>query len=219
MVIDGVRLSSALDRDVRLVSGSLRFEMTPLATFVARIEREHSTFHEAIDRNATGWGVMPGFEIKPLALLAGSAFVGFRHLTLSDPAVPSFSGIAADVNVLLASDAGGAARRSPRQFSYLEDDPYYVSTAEASVQQAIVGDWDPTDGSAASGSPTRIARTGEVDVNRVDHAVTAAIGLGYWFKFAALPGVDLVYGGRARRCGRTYHGFKVGDRLAMASNI
>jgi hypothetical protein len=217
-LIDGVRLSTELDRDITTVSAALRFDVTPLTTFIVRTDRERSSFQHSVDRDTTGWGIMPGFEFKPLALLAGSAFVGYRHLRPVDPAVPTFSGLAAEVKLrYLLRELTRVALSVDRhvEVSYFEDEPYFVSTGfEASVQQAIAGDWDLSGRIGRERMAyTRRGAAAAVDIvgRRVDHVNAYTIGLGYWFKFNARLGVDLVYGGRVSDVpGRTYRGFRVG---------
>ena len=48
-------------------------------------------------RNSNSVKVMPGFEMKPSALVSGRVFVGFRRFAPLNPAVPEYSGPVASV--------------------------------------------------------------------------------------------------------------------------
>ena len=80
----------------------LRYRLTPLTTFVIRnlVTQDRFTFNQV--RNADSYGVMPGVELKPFALVSGSAFVGAKRFDTLDSRVTDYQGLVAAVDARYA---------------------------------------------------------------------------------------------------------------------
>jgi hypothetical protein len=143
----GASLQRALDRDSGSVELSARRRLTPLTSIVVRSELQRDEFVYAPLRDADSYRVMPGIEFKPLALISGSAFVGYRKFTPSAAgSLPGFSGLVANLGLsytLLGSTSFAVSFRRDVNYSYEELQPYFVEHAiGASVRRALGGRFD-----------------------------------------------------------------------------
>src|SRR5207248_7147703 len=93
----GADLAKALNRQSDSAEFQFRHKLTPLTTFVVRAEGNHDRFTLDRIRSSDSVAVLPGFELKPLALISGSAFVGYRRFNALDVTVPDFQGLIAAV--------------------------------------------------------------------------------------------------------------------------
>jgi hypothetical protein len=146
VVYQDVNLADALSRRETQTTVTGRYVATPLTTFVVRASRQADRFLSESERNTDSFAVMPGLELKPLALISGSAFVGFRRFSPRASDLPRFQGVVADVDLsYLVRDLTRLAVGVNRDVDYSYDDvsPYFVSTAfNASVTQALGAGWD-----------------------------------------------------------------------------
>jgi hypothetical protein len=146
VIFHDVNLADTLSRRETQTTVTGRYVMTPLTTFVVRASHQADRFLSAAERNTDSVLVMPGLELKPLALIAGSAYVGFRRFSPRASDLPRFQGIVADVdlNYLLRDLTRieiGVARDV--DYSYDNVDPYFISTSlSATVTQALGAGWD-----------------------------------------------------------------------------
>jgi hypothetical protein len=144
--IDAVVLANALNRTEQEVGAALRVALTPLTTFVVAASDEEDRFEFSSIRNSHSVKVLPGFEFKPFALIAGKASVGYRHFNALNVNVPDFSGVVALV------DASYTMRDTTRlsvdfsrdvEYSFEVTAPYYIATGGTlSVTQALGTSWD-----------------------------------------------------------------------------
>jgi hypothetical protein len=141
-----INLATALDRTSRETDLSLRHDLSPLTTVVFTAGWLSDRFALAPSRNTTGFRLMPGVEFSKFALISGSASVGYRRLEPTAPDVPSFGGLAAEVD--LASVIRGVLRLSAQVvrdvgYSYDPNLPYYIQTGStASVAYRLGERWD-----------------------------------------------------------------------------
>src|SRR4051812_29952032 len=89
---DGVQLQHTLNQTTTGYSVVGRQRLTPLTMVAVRYEAIDDEFTFAPLRDSHSFRVMPGVEFKPLALVKGSAYVGYRRFTPSQTEVlPDFS--------------------------------------------------------------------------------------------------------------------------------
>src|SRR5207302_3791310 len=93
----GTQLAQVLNHRSNSAELQFRYALTPLTTFVVLGNQTQERFTTSTLRNADVTTVMSGFELKPLALISGTAFVGYRRFHPLDAAVPTSSGVAATV--------------------------------------------------------------------------------------------------------------------------
>jgi hypothetical protein len=219
----GVSLAHELDRDTRALNADLRLEATPLTTFVVKNTVQRDRFLFSPTRDADSFSVVPGFEFKPLALLSGKAFAGFRHFAPLDELQPAFNGIVASVSLsYLASDStrlNGTVDRDV-DYSFEPAQPYFLSTGgTVSLMQAIAGSWDAVGRIGRRRLAYRdVVLSHPGDIGRLDRLMTYGVGLGYRLGIDARIGVDINYGRRLSPIsGRRYNGFQFGGSFTYGS--
>lgn len=137
----GTYLSEVLNRDVRAASLALRYRYSPLATFVVQGEAATERFLESPERDSDSARMVVGVELRPRALISGSAYLGVRRFFGLHPELPDFRGFAASVGL-------GYTLRGMTQFGFTADrdvsysfdrlQPYYIRQgAGVSVRQAL----------------------------------------------------------------------------------
>ncbi|MEO7190511.1 MAG: outer membrane beta-barrel protein [Vicinamibacterales bacterium] len=217
-----VQIANVLDRTERQAKASLRYRLTPLTTFVLRTAAGRTRFGQASLRDSRSISVVPGFELKPAALISGKGFVGVRRFTGDDPMLPRFTGVVAEV------DAGYVLRELTRlsvrltrdlDYSIEEAQPYFLLTGgELSVTQAIGTSWDVVARAGRSVLDYQaIVRTGEAGpapVERRDRVVVYGAGLGRHLRSAMRLGVDIAHvERRSIMTARNYSGARVGGTV------
>jgi hypothetical protein len=141
-----IRLRFLLNRwtDVYTVSG--RYALTPLTTILLDTEYVREKFEFDAVRNSAGFRLLPGVEFKPLALISGSARVGYRRMNFDSPTVPDYGGVVATVNLgytLLGATRFGVQVDRDIQFSYEQREPYYILTGvTATITRRLTNAWD-----------------------------------------------------------------------------
>jgi len=220
--IEDVQLARALNRTEQEVSGSVRVSVTPLTTAVLTIADEHDRFVFSPIRDSNSVRVLPGFEFKPFALIAGKVAVGYRRFDALDAAVPDYSGLIASI------DASYTMREMTRfgfsfnrdvEYSFEVTSPYYLSTGgSVTVTQALGPDWMLIGRLSRTGLAYRaLAGLGgsAADLaSRRDVVLSYGAGVGRRVGSNMRVGVDL---DRTRRdsidIARTYSGIKLGGSL------
>ena len=144
--IQDIALATALNRTETQAGALVKFALTPLTSAVVSVAAQEDRFEFSPVRNSNSLRVLPGFEFKPVALIAGSVAVGYRRFDALSPDVPDFRGLIAAV------DASYTARETTRlalqfnrdiEYSYELTSPYYVATGGTlTLTQAIANDWD-----------------------------------------------------------------------------
>ncbi len=135
-----------MNRTEQEIGAALRVALTPLTTLVLAASSEDDRFEFSSIRNSRSVKVLPGFEFKPFALIAGKASVGYRHFDALNANVPDFSGVIAIVDVSYTMrDTTRLAVDFSRdvEYSFEVTAPYYVATGgTVSVTQALGTNWD-----------------------------------------------------------------------------
>lgn len=145
-VYEGQSLAESLNRTDRIGSATLRHSATPLTTFTLLTEFRDEQFDDLPERNNESLRIMPGVQLDPVALIKGSARVGFLRLNAPSPSIPDFSGVVADVSlsyVLLGRTRFSVDVNRDIHFSYNIEESYYILTSlNASVRQGLGNGWD-----------------------------------------------------------------------------
>ncbi len=94
-----VRFAHELNRREGEATLVTNWAMTPLTTFVVKGARREDDFESADERNSRSFSVMSGLEFKPLALISGTALVGFRSFSPVRDDLPGFNGLTAAVDL------------------------------------------------------------------------------------------------------------------------
>jgi hypothetical protein len=160
--------------------------LTPLTTLRVTAEVQRDRFLRTVGRDADSIRVMGGFETGPLALVQGSALVGYQRYEAVAEGIPGFDGVVASADLTYV--ARGATRLSARVdrslvYSYDVTTPYYVMTnVSASLGRHIIR---RLEGFASWGRQRMHYRSagaaiGEA-VSRQDWATTYGGGFAYGF--------------------------------------
>jgi hypothetical protein len=217
-----VRLRFTLNRwtDVYTVSG--RYTLTPLTTILLDTEYVREKFEFDAVRNSAGFRLLPGFEFKPLALISGSAKVGYRRLNFDSPTVPDYSGVVATVNLgytLLGATRFGIQVDRDVQFSYEQREPYYVLTGvTGTITRRLTSSWDLQ---ARAGTQTLAYRqsipfsnVSGADTGRTDDIVFYGGGVGYRIGTDVRLGFNVdYYTRRSAIQTNQYKGLRVGSSV------
>lgn len=135
-------IADALDRDVEIASFATRFILTPLTTLVVRSEAQRDRFRSSSLRDANSFSLVPGFELKPSALISGSVGVGYRQFNAIDDTVPDFSGVVGRVDahyIMREATLFGLRAERDLEYSVNDDQPYYVLTEATLTLTQVLG--------------------------------------------------------------------------------
>jgi len=117
----GQRLKETLDRDTQVFGVTARHRRNGLTTFGLRYENQTDRFPLSPIRDTDSFRVMPGVELRPRALLNGSAWVGYRHFEPKAAALPSQAGLVSQLAIsytLLGATMFGVTYDRDYQFAY-----------------------------------------------------------------------------------------------------
>jgi hypothetical protein len=214
-----VSLADALDRRETETSVTARYVLTPLTSLVVQAAAEQDRFLHDPLRDTDSQTVLPGLEFKPLALISGNAFVGFRRFVPRSAAAPAFRGVISNVDLQYQlrdlTRLAVTVARNP-DYSYEIEDPYYVSTGfETTVTQALGAGWDVV----ARGGRTRLdykayLQAGPPAAAREDRVDVYGVGIGRHLGSETRVGVDVNHEARhSTRDGRSYQGMRIGGSM------
>jgi hypothetical protein len=210
----GDLIATSLDRESDNQEAQLRLKLTPLTTFVVRAEAAQDRFVYEPSRDANSVTVMPGFDLKPEALVSGQVFVGVRHFDGLRESLPDYTGTVADVAALYSVRATQLQLHVSRDlvFSYELLQPYYAQIdTGVTVVQRVTNRWDIVGrgGRQTLGYKNLVA---SALPERTDHSWQLGAGLGYRPTETLRIGLDAIYLQRetASRALRNYEGFRVG---------
>jgi hypothetical protein len=212
----GNSLQETLNRRTDSVGLSWRQKLTPLTNFVVLTDYEKERFDFEASRDAKSVRVMPGFEFDPFALIGGKAFVGFRSFETTDPLLPDYSGLVADVEANYRARATRFDIRVQRDVEYSAEqfEPYYLLTdIGVKVTQKITHRWDVVGTAARQWLDYR--RIEGVVLSELpshsDHSYRLGGGVGYVLGNSVRVGVDLAYYKRSSPLAlHEYDGLRVG---------
>jgi hypothetical protein len=212
--LEGVALADSLDRSERRYSVKSKFAVTPLTSLTVDAEHRRDRFDEATERDTDTTSALVGLELKPLALLAGRARVGWRQFLPTTGAAPDFTGVVADVELkALVRDMTRITGRVARDVEYSFDRAasYYVSTGvHFEVQQALGSSWDVV----GRAGRTALDYQGTDLRSRVDHVIVVGAGVGRRLGSEIRVGVDVDHAARrSELITRRYEGFRAGGSV------
>jgi hypothetical protein len=92
------RLKETLDRDTQVLGVTARHRRNGLTTFGLRYENQTVRFPLSPVRDTDSFRVMPGVEVRPRALLNGSAWVGYRRFEPKAAVLPSQAGLVSQLS-------------------------------------------------------------------------------------------------------------------------
>jgi hypothetical protein len=141
----GESLADALDRHTTMEHVEARIALTPLSTFTIAADAIQDRFDVGSARNADSIRVLPGFEMKPAALISGHVAVGVRNFNARNDTVPDFTGVVAATDVTYTVSASRLQFAWDRDltFSYQTDEPYYaLSDLSVSLTERITQAWE-----------------------------------------------------------------------------
>jgi hypothetical protein len=218
----GIDLRSELNRRSEQARADVRMALTPLTTFVITLDAVRDRFDTSRVRDANLGGVTAGFDIKPGALISGTAMVGYRRVDLLDAALPDYSGVVGDVAVgytLSGRTKFALTGRRRIEYSFEPTEPYYVVTgAGLTLTQALGGGWDVR----GIGSRDNLAYRRLVSVKsgerRLERLKTLGAGVGHRVGTDGRIGVDVIHASRqSPDRTRGFQGWRVGGSFIYGS--
>jgi hypothetical protein len=177
-------LREALNRTVTTGSLLVRHQLTRLTRLSLEASRGQDRFEFSPLRDSQSTSIVGSVDLKPRALINGSASLGFRDFQPQSPGVPGYQGATAAVDLsYVAFRMTRLSLQAARdvQYSYDINFPYYLQTgAVVSVTQHVFGPMDIV----ARGGLQRLAyrdRAGAVVTvsNRIDSIHMYGGGAGY----------------------------------------
>lgn len=192
----GVNLAARLNRRSDTEEMQARISLTPLTTFVVRAMAAQDRFDGAVERNTDSYSVMPGFELRPQALISGEAFVGVRRFTTLNGSVPDFTGLVASVKTKYTAGATRVALNVTRDlvFSYLAEQPYYaLLDGGVEITERITSGWDVVVRGSRQTMAYRNVETAIPLPDRTDRSWMAGGGIGYRVGGTVRLGFDANY--------------------------
>jgi hypothetical protein len=204
-----VNLQETMNRTTTTVSLVGRYAATPLTTFVLRAETARDRFEFSPLRNADSVTLVPGVEFEPLALISGSAHVGFRRFTPDSPSLEPFSGMVADTSLsytLQGTTKFTVSASRDLTYSYERVQPYFVvSRYGLAVRRQIVGAFDGTATVQRERYRYRdllLPGSRPSDIDRVDTTSAWGGSLGYRLGRTMRAGIGVTYRERASNSNR-----------------
>ncbi|MEQ1895771.1 MAG: outer membrane beta-barrel protein [Vicinamibacterales bacterium] len=220
---DGVNLATELNQRTRRGSVAMRMALTPLTTFVLTTDINSDRFQFQPIRNNDSIGLLPGFELKPSALISGVVSVGYRHVRVFDKTLPDFQGVTGTFSVAytfrLRTRFGLTGNRGI-DYSFEPDTPYYVIQGAAlTVTEALGRGWDVQ---ARFGADTLVYRSrvtpGVLTSRRIDRAAVYGFGAGRRLGAASRLGVDVTHASRQSPVSESnFDGWRMGGSFTYGS--
>jgi hypothetical protein len=212
VLYNGRTLNHALNRTRKSVDLGWRQRLTALTNWVVTASTERERFDFESLRNADNTRIVSGFELGRLALVRGSAFVGYRRLApAAGGLLREFSGLTADTDVNYTAPTQtriGVTVLRDLQFSYEDANPYYVQTSwTATLTQRLTGRWD----AQVSGGRDRLSYEALSGDGHLDKIGRFGGGMGYQFGEEIRVSFDVLsYYRRSPIPGREYGGTRAG---------
>jgi len=214
-------VASLLNRRAALTTAALHLELTPLTTLVVRAEAEQDRFERSSLRDSDSVAALAGFDLKPFALISGTAMAGYRRISARNPLMPDFGGLVASVNVsyvMRGTMLVGLTAGRGVEYSIESQEPYYISAGgTVTVRQALGRRWDVV---GRFGRNTMAYRGLELPEglpsveSRRDRHTLYGTGMGLHVGTAMRIGVDVTYEERRSPvAARQYEGYRAGGTV------
>jgi hypothetical protein len=180
----GINLQTALSRVDSSYGVYVRHTLTPLTTITFTGTRSYSKFDFSPLRDSAATSALATATFSPAALMRGKVSVGYTDFKPVDPALPSYGGLIADVDltyVLLGSTRFQVSGGRGVQYSYDINQPYYVqSRIGGSIAQQLFGPLDVQVRADIARLAYRNRAGAAVAVaDRDDRVTTVGLGIGY----------------------------------------
>ena len=180
----GTNLHDELNRTVTSSALTIRHQFTPLTNVTIDAALEQGRFDFSPERDSDSTLIGLGVTFDPLAVINGSAQIGFRDFKPLSPGVPGFTGTTVSVNlsyVALGSTKLSVQAARDVQYSYQVDQPYYLQTGvSGSFAQQLFGPLEVVGRIGAQRLDYRDRAEAEVAVSdRTDHVRSYGGGFGY----------------------------------------
>ena len=212
-------LHTELDRVTTTTGFFVRHQLTPLTSvmFTASRMQDRFDFSSLRDSDSNIGAVTMTFD--PVALIKGSATVGYRDFRPSSEGLPDYRGLTTAVNLsYAASEMTKFSVKANRdiEYSFDTDQPYYLLTGvEGSIAQQLFGPVDVV-GRLGIESLAYRDRAGTVVkfADRVDRVRTYGVGVGYHLSRDLRVGVNVDHSQRESDVAqRQYGGFRIGTAV------
>jgi hypothetical protein len=216
-------IARALDRDSNVYSGTARVALTQLTTFVVRAESLHDRFRFDPVRSSDSLSILPGFEFKPSALIAGRVSAGYRRFDAVDASVPDFGGVIGEVDARYTwREQTRFGFRASRNVDYSIEilEPYFITNAgSVEITQVIGLRWF----AVARGGRSRLVYRNFLNgaagpIGRSDRVDAFGVGFGRRIGDDIRVGLDI---NNVRRlsaiAARQYDGYRVGVSISYGS--
>jgi hypothetical protein len=180
----GSSLRDELNRTTTTGAVTFRHALTPLTSFTIDAGREQTRFAFSPLRDSNSTNVSLGLRFEPLALVSGSAQVGFRDFVPLSAGLAGYRGSTALVD--LSYVAFGATRLGLQasrdvQYSYDINEPYYLQTGlSVLLTQQVYGPLDVEGRAGTQRLAYRVRPDAAIPApDRTDRVRTLGAGIGY----------------------------------------
>lgn len=218
-VFRSVGLRQALAGDARSMTGSIKYQWTPLTSFHLQADQRAERYRFATFKNVDRLRVAPGVEFRPRALISGSAYVGFSQLRPLDPSVQSYTGPAVALTLSYTHQSATSVTVTmdrDAEVSYQATAPYFIATMlGVSVRRQLVGSFDATAGVQRHHYGYLARRSADTAPERVDTTNNLSADVGYRFGTGGRVGLGVSFWTRDSNLATDvrYSGVRVGTTL------
>jgi len=180
----GSDLAHNLNSRTNSIESGVQLTLSPLTTLNLTTTVQQDRFDSDPLRNANSWRITPSLQFDPTALIRGTIAVGYRHFDATDPQVPDYSGVVAQVlagYTLLERTKFDLDLTRDVQYSYEDVEPYYLSNGgRITVTHRLAGPFEIQGivGRQSLGYRNTVAQTAA----RTDTIDTYGAGVGYWLR-------------------------------------
>jgi hypothetical protein len=146
VVFRDVNLRDQLNSVSTTVGLTVRHELTPLTSVSVNVTRDEDRFDFSPLRDSDSTGVVGAIALNSFAIIKGTASFGYRDFKPAFSSIPGYQGTvgAADLSyTLLGATRFAVTARRDVQYSYDNDQPYYIESGfDFSVAQQVFGPFD-----------------------------------------------------------------------------
>ena len=210
----GAALAEALNRREETARVQYRYALTPLTTLVVDTDVARDRFELTNLRDSDSIKVMPGFELKPMALISGRVFVGYREFKPLDAGLPDYRGVIAAVDATYVRGSTRFQAKVDRDLAYSFEPtrPYYaLLDAGLTVTQRLTSAWEVVGRGSRQRLDYRQLDSSPGTADQGDSGYSYGGGLGYRLAETFRLGVDANYYTRRSEFAdrREYDGLRV----------
>ncbi len=215
-------LASRLNRETEQAALEARVTLTSLTTLTAEAHSQRDRFEFDPVRDTDNLVFTAGVELKPSALIVGTAAAGYRQLRARHAATPDHGGLVAAVRVsyiLLDQTRFSLTLNRDVDYSFEAAWPYFVATSGLiEIKHAVGFVWDVVTRAGRSDLAYHSFVLPDADLPaasaRRDRIVTIGIGAGRHLGDTVRVGVDVNQDRRQSPvAGRSYSGYRFGGSV------